>query len=385
MTDTGRFDVVVVGGGVAGLTTARSLTPRRVLLLEASDRLGGRVLTLERPWGAIDLGACFAFRPELMPPGSTAPTERCDERGPIGALVRGELVFDVSSRGLLAKVEPTERAGVETALFHQIHPGARESYSAERRADALVDWFPDHWRTGNGALVRGWAEGLDAEVRLGARVTELQEDGPEVTVRFEHAGKTSSLTARAVVVTTPADAARSLVTPRDGTCRELLEATRYGRYTVVAFELEGATFEPDFRFIVTPGLTPTLVMQQASRDRRQRALLCYYDDRASERIDGLSDTALVEATRRELLPLERVGVRLAEARSTVQRWRLSGTILDERRLALYRPEHVRATARIFLAGDYLASTPGWGYGLDDAVASGKSAAALVSSLWGSEL
>jgi monoamine oxidase len=385
MTDPGRFDVVVVGGGVAGLTTARSLTPRRVLLLEATDRLGGRVLTLERPWGAIDLGACFAFRPELLPPGAAVPTERCDERGPIGALVRGELVFDASSRALLAKLEPTERASVETALFHQIHPGAREDYSAERRADALVDWYPDHWLHGNGVLVRGWAEGLDAEVRLNARVTELREHGREVAVRIEHSGTTSTVTARAAVVTTPADTARSLVTPRDGACRALLEATRYGRYTVVAFELEGATFEPDFRFIVTPGLTLTLVMQQASRDRQQRALLCYYDDEASERIDALSDTTLVEATRRELLPLERIGVTLANARSTVQRWRLSGTLLDERRLALYRPEHARATTRIFLAGDYLASTPGWGYGLDDAVASGKSAAALVGSLWDSEL
>lgn len=385
MAETGRFDVVVVGGGVAGLTTARSLTPRRVLLLEASDRLGGRVLTLERPWGAVDLGACFAFRPGLLPPSARPPAEHCDERGPVGALTRGKLVFDDTSRGLLAKLDSAERPDVENALFHQIHPGARESYSAERRTDALVDWYPDHWRRGNGELVRGWAEGLDAEVRLGARVTELSEHGAEVTVRVEHAGTTSSVAARAVVVSTPADTARSLVTPRDGGCRQLLEATRYGRYTVVAFELEDATFEPDFRFIVTPDLALTLVMQQASRDRRQRALLCYYDDRASERVDRLSDAALVEATRRELLPLERIGVTLATARSTVQRWRLSGTILDDRRVAVYRPEHARATPRIFLAGDYLAETPGWGYGLDDAVASGKAAAALVSSLWDSEI
>jgi protoporphyrinogen oxidase len=385
MTVTGRFDVVVVGGGVAGLTTARSLTPRRVLLLEASDRLGGRVLTLERPWGAVDLGACFAFRPQLLPSRTPAPSGHCNERGPVGALVNGELVFDATSRGLIAKLEPAARANVETALFHQIHPGPRESYSAERRADALVDWYPDHWQSGNGALVRGWAEGLDADVRLGARVTELREQGSEVTVRVEHAGTRDSVTARAVVVTTPADAARALVTPSDAACREFLEATRYGRYTVVAFELEGATFEPDFRFIVTPDLTLTLVMQQASEDRRQRTLLCYYDDRASALVDALSDTALVDAARRELLPLERLGVRLAHARSAVQRWRLSGTILDEQRLALYRPEHARATARIFLAGDYLASTPGWGYGLDDAVASGKATAALVSSLWDSEL
>lgn len=385
MIDPGHFDVVVVGAGVAGLTTARSLAPHRVLLVEASTRVGGRVLTLERPWGALDLGACFAFRPTLLPEGALPPGERLDERGPVGALVRGKLVFDGTSRGLLAKIEPAERASVETALFHQIHPGARADYSAERQGDALVDWYPDHWRRGNGALVRGWSDGLDAEVRLGTHVGALREDERAVSVTLEQGGRTSDVTARAVVVATPADVARALVHPREPGCREFLAAVRYARYMVVAFEVEDATLEPDFRFVVTPGLTLTLVMQQASLDRRRRGLLAYYDDAACPSVDGLSDAALVELTRRELSPLSALGLDVSRANASVQRWPRSGTVLDERRVALYRPEHARATHRIFLAGDYLASTPGWGYGLDDAVASGKSTAALVSSLWDAEL
>lgn len=54
------WDVIVVGAGVAGLHTARSLAARglAVLLLEARDRLGGRVFSTPGPEGTrIELGA----------------------------------------------------------------------------------------------------------------------------------------------------------------------------------------------------------------------------------------------------------------------------------------------------------------------------------------
>ncbi len=52
-----RFDVVIVGGGVAGLTAARDLSQHglRVVVLEARNRLGGRVWTS----GFGDMGASW--------------------------------------------------------------------------------------------------------------------------------------------------------------------------------------------------------------------------------------------------------------------------------------------------------------------------------------
>jgi len=56
------YDVIIVGGGVSGLSAANTLKQngvKKILVLEAADRIGGRVWT-EDPWGSkIEMGASW--------------------------------------------------------------------------------------------------------------------------------------------------------------------------------------------------------------------------------------------------------------------------------------------------------------------------------------
>jgi oxygen-dependent protoporphyrinogen oxidase len=62
-----RYDTVIVGAGIAGLTAAWTLRDRRILVLEASDRVGGRLRSEPRGPYWLNLGAhLFGGRGTLM-------------------------------------------------------------------------------------------------------------------------------------------------------------------------------------------------------------------------------------------------------------------------------------------------------------------------------
>ena len=72
-SDNKRYDAIAIGGGFAGAVAARDLTEqgKRVLLLEARDRLGGRTYSSKFPGTDVDVevGGQFivpAFYPHIM-------------------------------------------------------------------------------------------------------------------------------------------------------------------------------------------------------------------------------------------------------------------------------------------------------------------------------
>jgi monoamine oxidase len=95
---TARPEVLIIGGGVAGLTAARDLSTAgvRVLVLEARDRLGGRVMTHHTPEGPVELGAEFvhgAFREILgVVEEAGLRLRETNRRAPLPTAGRGDVV-----------------------------------------------------------------------------------------------------------------------------------------------------------------------------------------------------------------------------------------------------------------------------------------------------
>lgn len=150
-TDRGTRDVVVIGGGMAGLTVAWRLRHRDVLLMEASDRVGGRMRS--EPHGDYWLN----YGAHLFPaPGSlvdSIASELALETVPVWGSMMGLAVGStkltsgpVESYPLRLPLSPADRIGfalrglkVQSAVarYHRVaRPRAGEA-AAETRARIL--------------------------------------------------------------------------------------------------------------------------------------------------------------------------------------------------------------------------------------------------------
>jgi hypothetical protein len=244
----------------------------------------------------------------------------------------------------------------------------------------VANWFPKHWASGNAVLAAGLRATSSAMLVCDADVTSIDDLGQAVRVSFRRNHTSTSVQAQVAIVATPADVARRLIGDRPETpASNVLERTRYGRWTVVAFAIRDAAVISPFRFLFDlDAAAMSFVMQQRSADRARAALLCYFNDAATGALDGLDDLDAIDCARRDLVSAGVGPAQLfADATGDIRRWRHGGTIVSTEFLRAARRASPRVSDRVILAGDYIAMTEGWGYGLHDAVISGRRAADIA--------
>jgi monoamine oxidase len=100
MTD--KFDVLIVGGGAAGIAAARQLTAqgRSVLIVEALPRLGGRAHTKELAGMPLDLGCGWFHSAERNPLANIARAQglTLDQRESAWSRQLGNIDFSVAEQ-----------------------------------------------------------------------------------------------------------------------------------------------------------------------------------------------------------------------------------------------------------------------------------------------
>lgn len=230
------LDVIVIGAGMAGITAARSLAQASlsVAVLEARDRIGGRIMTVDDFCeGPVEGGAEFvhglsaATLPEVRAAGLNlrgSPQMRrtafnlggetrwlpiaCMHPGTWAcAGMRGKIARseppDLSAREFMDKHGYKGRARMLTEMtFLQHLPGSADDVGVLGLVDDgvldLQTRFNNRIVTGYSSLPRSLAKGLD--IRLESQVESVVWNAQKVTVRLKGGDE---IEARALISTLP--------------------------------------------------------------------------------------------------------------------------------------------------------------------------------------
>ncbi|RBO92813.1 flavin monoamine oxidase family protein [Nocardia puris] len=296
MTTHEVHDVVVVGAGMAGLTAATTLAPDAdVVVLESTDRTGGRVETVRRGDYWINLGTQFtegtgtlikALRRHGIEMGSLADKSvalylngaMVDTSNPaqlvfgsrmslldrIGMAVVGARILAVTpfmeSESLVAQ---RVRARLDTKLASYLLKGVRSelaatvvrSWSAQWMGCEVEETAATQFVTsvgialadpakvpnfslpvgGNQTLTDVLAEDLGDRIRLNSTARSVVRDGDGVLVDYLDGDRPVRLRAKRAIVTAPADIAERIIPDLPQRHRNAFNDITYGRYVVVGF------------------------------------------------------------------------------------------------------------------------------------------------------
>jgi oxygen-dependent protoporphyrinogen oxidase len=406
-------DVVIVGGGIAGLSAAWRLRHRDVLLLEAGDRLGGRMRSDACGDYWLNYGA------HLFPgPGSLIDgiARECDLEtvpvtgGMMGLAVGSALLnrgrvetypfrLPLSVRDRIAFVKAGVRVQRAVADYHRVErrydfeddrtfeeflgplpPTVREIFScAAHRATAELDelsagcgigLFALVWGGkgsliarnllgGTGQLPAAMGRELGPRARTGARVDAITPAGAELVVRHGD----EEIRARQVIMAAQAPYAAPLIAPVAERAAEALAQLSYGAFLSVAVETSETAAMPydDVYATATPGRAFDMFTNQAHAlraggvRRPGGSLMLFAGAQGAAALMRERDEAIVErflADLHALYPQTRGVI----ARATVQRWELGNVYARPGRGRL-QPALEGALGpfeNLHLAGDYFA-------------------------------
>jgi len=279
-----RHDVVIVGGGISGLSAAYFLQSYDFLLLEKEDHWGGNAYLEEYQGQAYGTGSAFDFKGEagdqlakeiglkLLPVNSPDPTiingtwvadtwRAGLDHLPYPLSIRESfkkfrkemLALDVKAHREQLDNEPLTKylAGYAPEIklwwdsFGPSNWGAKAADTSTLVAlEELQDWAGEPAEDdrvtlpgGLGAISRRLVEILMAKHRErmlgGVTVVAVEQQKEEVQVTYVHGAELKTIAAKAVIMASPKFITARLVADLPDEQREAMEAIRYAPYPVI--------------------------------------------------------------------------------------------------------------------------------------------------------
>ncbi|MHA1270173.1 MAG: FAD-dependent oxidoreductase [Candidatus Helarchaeota archaeon] len=367
------YDVVIVGGGLSGLSAAFHLNNYSVLLLEKEDRLGGRINTIFVNNTPIDLGAIFQI-PQLPFPFEFDKPSVITENGSFGVYYEGNITYGDSVMDVVNNLNLTQAQKDEiddfrnslipvenlsetsynlvNSLFKVVHVGNIIDYLPQFQDIAFTRFYPDYYSTGNVVVIDAYAERINGTISLNSMVTSVEDESNRVKITYLKNGVEHVVYSRVCIVATPGNVAKWIVKSKNNECSQFLDSLWYGAITVVSFLVNPSYFQ-NFSYIITHDSPFNDVFKFQTNNSAIDLISVYYMDNESHAISALNDSQIIDLTTTEV---NKLGIGNLTSESIINtvlfRWNTGVGILTEESYGTWNINNTRPSTNVFLAGDY---------------------------------
>lgn len=394
-----HYDVIIVGGGISGLTAAYHLRNYNSILLEKEPRLGGRILTRYYKGESYDLGAIIGYDPDKIPikVNSSLLIREDDNIGLVlddriytgfdikecickalddNSLVLNEIEDFQNGRLSLQSLSPLAHK-IIYAAFKVIHPGEINCYSSRAYSDVFRKYYPSHFLNGNSELIRQYELLINSEIKCNTAVKSVKKNHEYVNVSYNtSANGTEEIKAKVAIIATTANVALHIISEINDTCKKFLSSIRYSPYLIAALFLKDRRLLNDISYVITPDLSMDMIFERKITSDRMSQLIIYFGENAMNNINVNNQKKILQNI---LSDLNRISYKPITASDILfhdfYKWDIGGTNIYDADKMQNEDLIFRATDSIILAGDYLYSV--YPYGMKAATRSGLSASKLA--------
>ncbi|MEZ5002422.1 MAG: FAD-dependent oxidoreductase [Chitinophagales bacterium] len=386
------YDVIIVGGGVAGLSAAKNLNGLNTIILEKDSVLGGRVKTLNTNGHYIDLGADYVLHESMI------NTLEVDENivtsdKPIAYLYNDRLYSGPTPYDCMKKVKAIDQAlldslheqleftadKIDTLIYDflntnikSVFPAALKDYNIKVSKFAWQRYNSSHFEKGNKVVVDYLMKGSSINTSLNSSVFKVADKKKYVAVEFyDKMNHKNILTAKKAIVTTPSMVALEIIDQINSESKDFLENISYASFLVLSFVVNQPITNNDFAYVLPVNSIFSNIVLHNTMEADEQIFQFYI---AHEDLDKLALYDDINSFAKQYLynlwRIQKEDI-LFEHQYF---WNNAGPVINDHFLKDWPIDIYQPSTNVFLAGDYTWLDNYMPFGMIPAIFSGERAA-----------